>query len=1022
MERVRNRIPRLGVLAALLFAVSSADAQTTGALNGFVTDEQGGVLPGADVIAVHGPTGVSYRAVTGADGTFVILNVRVGPYAVTASLPGFRSQVREEVVVVLGENTKVDFRLQLETVQETVTVTAESSAIYSGSKAGAGTSLQSQVIETLPTLNRSIADYARLSPFVNANPNDEGPANISIAGRPNRYNNIQIDGAVNNDLFGLSDSGTPGGQTESQPISLDAIQELQVVVSPYDVRQGGFAGGGVNAITRTGTNRLRGSGYYYWRDQGLVGDGPFDTPVGEFSDKEGGASLGGPIVKNTAFYFANFEVGRRNTPSGYSVDGQSGVPFGFQAEAQRMIDILQDQYGYDPGGLEQFTRATPNNKFFVRGDFNLGSRNQLVVRHNFIDADNDRGFPSSFTYLMPDFYYQFRSQTNSTVGQLNSTFGSAFNEFRMTYQTVRDNRDGKTEFPALDVRVAGAQFRAGRENFSTANALDQDVIEINDDLTFVRGTHTFTLGTHNEFFKFRNLFIRDNFGTYRFDSLDLLERGLAQSYDYSYSLTGDPQQAAEFSVYQFGFYTGDQWRATPRLTVTYGLRFDYPVFPDKPTRNPASEEAFGYRTDEVPSSPMWSPRAGFNLDLTGAMRQQVRGGIGIFAGRTPYVWLSNQYGNTGIEFQRLSVSYRAANRIPFVSDPFNQPTTVPGVTVATNEIDLVDPDYEFPSILRGNLGYDREVFWHMNASVEFLWGITLNDISYENLNLTLVGTAPDGRPVYNRPGPFSDVIFLTNTTQGDQWSVAFRLDRPFRNGLYASGAYTYGDANSVNDGTSSQAASNWGNTRVPGDPNDPPRTRSHFSPGHRITLSGSYAIPFGRGFSGTASIFYSGQAGRTYSVSFNGDPNGDRRTSNDLMYVPVSAEEVILQAGTWADLDAYIVNDECLVDYRGQIAPRNCARGPWTNTLDFRFALGVPIGGTKLDVTFDLINLLNAFDSDAGVVEYPPFWNLQPVRYVGADPVSGKAIYNLSSINLPKFTTDNLRSRWQGKFGVRWRF
>ena len=283
---------------------------------------------------------------------------------------------------------------------------------------------------------------ARVSPYFNPIGLNEDPLSISVAGRNNRYNNVQIDGAVNNDVFGLAASGTPGGQTETQPISLDAIQELQLVVSPYDVRQGGFSGGGINAITRSGSNRFNGTGYYYGRNQDLVGDGVSRTAIAQFKQQQYGASVGGPIVKNKAFFFGNGDFDRRDNPSGFSVSS-TGQTFGREAEIDRFISILQNQYGYNPGGTEEFIRTVNSNKFFGRVDFNLSQNHQLVTRHNFNDSLNDIGRPTASLYLLPDNFYRIKNNTNSSVAQLNSTFGSAVNEARVTFQRIRDRRAGQ---------------------------------------------------------------------------------------------------------------------------------------------------------------------------------------------------------------------------------------------------------------------------------------------------------------------------------------------------------------------------------------------------------------------------------------------------------------------------------------------------------------------------------------------------------------------------------------------------
>ncbi|MGE0862770.1 MAG: carboxypeptidase regulatory-like domain-containing protein [Vicinamibacterales bacterium] len=1010
----------------MLATAVGAQNVTLGSLSGVVKDAQGGVLPGATVVAVHTPTGTTYEGTTEADGRFALVNVRVGgPYEITVAMPSFRSQVLSGITVTLGSASDVAVTLQLETLTETVQVVASASSVFSPAKTGTTENVSQAAIENLPTISRSLTDFARTSPFfVQNTTNANTDSALSVAGRSSRYNNIQIDGAVNNDVFGLADSGTPGGPAGTQPVSIDAIQELQLVVSPVDVRQAGFSGGGVNAITKSGSNAFKGSAFYYFRDQSLVGDGVDKRPIATFNDKQFGATLGGPLMKNKAFFFAAVDLGRRDTPSGYSISGSSGVSFGRQAEAQRFLEILQRRYGYNPGGLDEFIRKTNSDKILVKTDFNIG-RNQLTLRHNYVDAFSDVGFQSATAYNFPDNFYRFNSKTNTTVGQFNSTFGTMFNEFRVTLQTIRDNRTTDSDFPQVTVRLpGGARFEAGTENFSTANELDQDVWEVTNDLTWVKGQHTFVIGTHNEFFKFRNLFIRDNNGSYVFEGLDNLEAGFAQQYDYSFSLTGDPQFPARFSVRQLGFYAGDQWRAANNFTLSYGIRFDTPIFPDKPTANPQSVALYGYATDVVPEDYTVSPRAGFNWDLTGTgQRQQLRGSIGYFGGRTPYVWLSNQYGNTGIEFRRVSQSFNVNNRIAFVADPDNQPTTVGGA--ASNEIDVIDPDYSYPKTIRGNLAYDRGLPLGLVGSVELLFSKSAKDIDYQNINLRQTGTRPDGRPVYGRLNTsFSDVILLTTTGEGDSMNIATKIDRPFRNGWMASGSYMFGRSRSVNDGGSSQARSNWINTYSPGDINNVPLATSNFDPRHRVTLSGSYQIDLRRARL-MASLYYNGQSGRPYAYAYNSDVNGDGGFGNDLLYIPMPGEATFTN-GTYDDLIAFINAGDCTDAgvTPGSIVERNSCRGPWTNSMDFRLALDVPIQRVETQITMDLQNLLNLFDSGNGLVQYATFNQLQPVNAT-VNAATNRYNYSINTVARPggvRFSRDDLRSRWQAQIGLRVRF
>ena len=556
----------------VLLCATHAGAQTvtTGTITGTVTDTQGGVLPGATVTAVHTDTGTNYEAVTGADGRYTILNVRVGGYTVSANMSGFKDQKQDKVTVQLGAEQTADFKLALASVSETVDVVANTPLIDLG-RAGTADNIPNAVKESLPTISRSLTDIVRISPMFNTFGGGSGADSgsvVSVAGSSYRYNSIQIDGAINNDLFGLASSaGVPGGTAETQPVSLDAIQEIQLVVSPYDIRQGGFAGGGINAVTKSGTNSLHGTAFFFGRNEDWVGKGVSNTKISTFKDKQGGGSLGGPIMKNKVFFFGTLDDQRKERPVGFSV-GSTGQQFREPALFARYIADLKTLYGYDPaaggdpGG--EFPRETNNNKYFVRGDFNVARGHQLTVRNNYIDALNDIGTPSVTFFKTPDNYYRYVSKTNSTVAQLNSQVGHGVNELRFTYTRVRDHREspiGGSPFPQTTVTLAtGVSVQSGTEQFSAKNSIDQDIVELNDAYTLVKGKHTLTLGTHNEFLDLSNLFIRDNFGTYTFTSIDNFEKGLAQSYNYSFSATSDPNQPAAFKVRQLGFYAGDSWR------------------------------------------------------------------------------------------------------------------------------------------------------------------------------------------------------------------------------------------------------------------------------------------------------------------------------------------------------------------------------------------------------------------------------------------------------------------------------
>jgi hypothetical protein len=1037
--------------AALVAAPAAAQTVTTGSISGTVEDPQGGRLPGAVVQAVHTPTGTSYESVTDSEGRFSVLNVRVGPYVLRVAMPGFKKFEQKDVVVSLGEDRGVTIKLELERVAETVTVTAENPPIDL-TRAGTAGNIENRVKEVLPTISRSLTDLARTNIYFNPTANNDETPTPSVGGRSQRYNNLQIDGAVNNDLFGLAaGGGVPGGSAGTQPISLDAIQEIQLVVSPYDIRQSGFSGGGINAITKSGTNERHGTAFLFGRNQSWVGKGcptslpcaeDLRKPISTFKDIQGGFSLGDKLIENRAFYFTTVDIGRRKQPSGFSING-TGVQFAQDettlAAVDRFLSILKNTYNYDlgPTAKDEYIREQNSDKIFVRTDFNI-ARSQLTVRHNFVNARSDNGFPSATTYIFPDGFNRFKSRTNSTVGQLTSRFGSAVNELRVALTTVRESRNPQpgfpAEFPFVSVTLFGSTLaRAGLDGPSQANQLDQDIVEVTNDYTRVWGRHQLTVGTHNEFFKFRNLFINGFKGTYTFNSLDLFEQGLAQSFTHSFSATDDPLQAAKFRVNHMGIYAGDQWRVLPRLTLTYGIRADFVRYPTAPNANPVAETNFGFRTDVVPNNTLYSPRAGFNYALRADGMEQVRGGVGLFTGRTPYVWISNQYGNTGVDFIRLNVSSSAANRIPFVADPNNQPTSLPNVVAATNEIDVIDPEFKYPSIIRGNLAYDRKLPFGLYGTVELLMTSVVQDIRYENLNLQQIRTSNlDGRPVFarNKVPTLGDVLLLTNAGEGSAWTIAVDVKRPFSNGLFVNGAYLYGQAKSIADGVRDQAASQWGNIYTTGDPNHPTLGISDYDPGHQVKLTATYDFKVWRGYRATASLFYTGQSGRPYTLLWGsgqstGSVNGDTQNNNDILFLPNAeqAANFVFTNGTYDDLRRYLDSKECTAKQVGGFMERNSCRSPWSTTLDARFAVTLPIQKVNAEITLDILNLANLIDNDKGIFRYALFNDIIPVSATATGGVvTGMNLATLNSPSFSEFTKTDLRSRWQMQLGARLRF
>jgi carboxypeptidase family protein len=1025
------------MLFFLLPAVAFGQTATTGAFAGSVVDADGNSVLGAEVVIVHNPTGTIFTTLTRSNGQFRVPAVRVGgPYTITVSYQGFKTEKKEGLSVKLGETKHVSFKLQLATVDAGEVVVTASTTIINPYRTGASQNVGQESIEDLPTISRDLSSFTRLAPQFSSG---EDSGSFSAAGRSPRYNNIQIDGAQNNDLFGLGNSGTPGGQTMVSPISLDAIQEFQIVLAPYDVRHGMFTGGGVNVITKNGTNDFHGSAYFYGRNESLVRKGGGESELREFpefNESSFGFTFGGPLIKDKLFFFMSGERKQEKSQKDldYVIDGSgSSTDYGNKDDADQLISILSNQYGYDAGTYGSTANEFDSTQFFVRLDWNINENHRMTLRHNFVDANRDiLRRNASYAFALSNQAYLMESTTNSTVMQLNSTLGnSLFNELILNYTTVRDNRSPiGQDFPVVTLNDSG--LTAGSEAYSTKNQLDQDLFELTDNLTLYAGDHTITFGTHNEFFKFYNVFVKRAFGHYYFQNIDDLAAGKAYRYRHNYSNTNDPNAPAEFSVSQLGAYVGDDWAITPNIHLTFGVRMDLPVFPDTPGANPAVEAAFGVPTDHMPSGNMlWSPRFGFNIDVFKNKKTQLRGGIGIFSGRTPYVWISNQFVNNGVNL--TEIYYTNYGGIDFNPDPYNQPE-MSGAT----EVNLHDANYKFPQTLRTNIAVDQELPHGFTATVEYIYSKAINEIKYQDLNIQQVSSMPDGRPVYGYNNyktywdteyinpEFNHVIYLTNTNEGYNYSLSGQIRKEFKNGGMVNASYAYGMSKDLFSGTSSQAISNWGYNITAGNPNEPNLSYSSHDIRHRF----SFAIVkkfnlISATAPTTVSLFYEGRSGRPYSTRYYYDFNGDGR-SNDSIYVPLNEGDIILTDNSWAELDAYIKGDPALEAHRGQIMPRNASRDPWSHRIDVKFAQVIPLPGlkdSKLLFTFDIENFANLLNKDWGYYKYIQFDDA-PLRWEGwADNGQPKFSFRGdASTEDARFILNQEFSRWRGMIGLKYKF
>lgn len=1058
-------------LLAILFVPVLASAQSvTGAnFNGTVTDSEGEPLPGATVIAVHEPSGTEYGTTTRADGRFNIRNARIGgPYTIRASFIGFRTAEQTDVNLELSQDYRINFQLVDETLDlGEVSVTAQRDAVISSDRSGTRSRVSRDQLDVLPTINRSLQDFTRLSPQVSGN---------NIAGRSGRRNSIQIDGVTFDDRFGLGSDAIP---TIGNPISLDAIQEFQIEISPFDVQQGNFTGGAVNAVTRSGTNTFEGSVYYYGRNQALISDQLLgeESPIDDFDEYQTGIRLGGPIIEDELFFFVNAEIKRESSPVFNLQEANFNAD---QSEVQQIIDITQNQYGYNPGGFDRITQRTDDWKIFAKLDWNMADNHRLTYQQNLINGYDDRGISRSFnTFSLSNYQYRQRGNQSNFSLQLNSTWADNLTgEGKIAYTRLRQEADiMDTPFPSVVIETpTGGNVNLGTERFRHANELDQDYLELTYNLTYFAGDHRITVGTNNYLNQFRNLFIRDNLGHYVFSStedesgIERYQRGAPTAYEHSYSTDPDrfgQRPAADWGYNTYSLYIQDNWSVNDNLTLTLGLRGDVTQFTDNPPENETFAQDFpGFNTSSVPETSLqFNPRFGFNWnDGT----TQIRGGAGLFSGGEPGVWLSNQYSNTGVDVGRVNVSTFRDEQVPdFSPDPADQPNpNQPGSglsPIETTEVNITDPEFKINQVFRGNLAVEQRLPWGLVGTVEFIYSNNVYDIDYQNLNLPAenpnvrvtdgrpffadVDLDEDGNPQFSRTRPsenFTDVILLTNTNQGYQYSITTQLRREFRDGWFGDISYTYTDGRSINDGTSSQAISNWRFNEVQGDPNNAGLGRSiHVTP-HRFLVSASYALTYGGGNSTVFSLIYEGRSGNPYHYAhftpgFVGfSANGDFEGGNDLIYIPRNEDEIVLASDNWEEYNAFIEANPALRDNRGSIAERGEGTAPWINQIDFRVSQRFQtFGNQSLEISLDVMNLGNLVGNivgeEWGVQRFASFGAVTEVTFLGYDAeelddgtIELKPIHSFDPervpTNIDQFNVSNTNSRWRAQLGVRYSF
>ena len=1050
----------LRAFVALMFSVGVAGAQvTTGSIGGRVTDESGAGLEAVQIQVRATTTGATRTAVTNTNGNFLVLGLEVGSgYDVTARRIGFEPVTRRGQNVTIGQTTRVDIQLTARaTVLAGQIIVSEIDPVITGTRTGVGTTVSDSALQRLPTLGRNFTDFVALTPQVSTS----GPG-LSGGGTNNRYNNIQIDGATESDLFGLGSTGQPGGQARGKSIGLESVKQYQVLLSPFDVRYGNFAGALINAVTKSGTNTLSGSAYYFYRDESMTRSQPY---LNDFKQSQYGFSLGGPIIKDRVHFFVNPEFQEQSTPASGPYIGLAGANVPSQTDVDNYNAVLTG-LGLPTSTGGSRVNENPLKNIFVRFDFlGLPLNSTLVLRHNYGEASDDnfsRSFTSS-TFALLNNGYAFTSRKGATVAQLRSAFDNGwYNELNAGLTTIRDRRAPYVAgAPQIFTDMGVYNIQSGSERFSQGNELDQDILEITNNLVIPAGDHRLTFGATYSSYKARNLFAQSIFGVWSFNSLTDFQNGAANQYIVGVPINGDAN--VRFTSSMAGAYVQDEWNVNSKLNVTLGLRYDVPSFADTPPTNPVVLADFGRNTADVPSgNGTISPRVGFNYDLTGDQRNQLRGGVGLFAGRPAYVWLSNAFQNSGMGGNPLLTCNAA------VAPTLNATTAATPPTQCTNgatpalgaEINLLRSDLKFPQNLRASFGYDRDLGNGLIATFEAMYTKAVNSLFYENIALAgPIGNDPNGRVMYG-PRPNAPVLAVANrslvldvSNQSKDYSKQFTagIQRRWRDNWEGSLFYTFTKARDIQGLTSSTAFSQYRFGRPAGisPQNSTSLSRSLFEQPHRVIASFSYSFPTET----SVSLTYFGESGSRYHYLYGGGSNGDLNgdgVGNDLVYIPnntTDPNEIIFVASgattvaaQQASFEEFISSNACLNNQRGRIMEAGSCVEPWRNTVNVsvRQSLGALGLGTvlntsalnRLTLQLDVFNLANFINRDWGAIRTAGFagGNILNLSYNSLENPAGslvggqtrpRFVWNTSTQALNQ---QNIASNYRLQFSVRYAF
>jgi hypothetical protein len=1031
------------LMVVTLLSFGAHAQETTSEIQGIVLDGKQSI-PGATVIAVHQPTGTKYGTTTRLDGRYNLPNLKIGgPYVVTVSFVGFKTETQSDITLLLGQTHKANFTLvEAVTSLNEVVVTSKQSNVFNSSRNGSQEIINRKLIETVPNVNRSWKDLVKLVPSQN---------NLSFGGVSSQLNNVTLDGANFNNSFGLGD-GTLGGQTGAQPISLDAIEQIQVNVSPFDVKYGGFAGGSINTVTRSGKNQAFGSAYQFFKNKDLQGYkvGDITMPEQPFTYDLKGFTAGGAIVKNKLFFFVNGENEERLEPGtqwvaadANNTPNATNVSQARASELDALRKFLIDKYNYDPGAYQGYQYGSKSQRLTSKLDWNINDKNSFSLKYTLlrssadIPASNSQSINASNGRRpgptgMPFFGggYTINNNADILIGELNTRFSNnASNKLQIGYTSLRDFRGSLSagEFPQVDILDGnGLPFTTfGYERFTYGNELNTDVIQLNNIFNLYKGKHEFTFGTQNSFKKYSNGFSPNYAGAFRFNSLADFYASAAGTkpaaiYDLSWSLTNDFPLVGPKNT-ELSLFAQDKFRVKDNLTLTYGIRADYVSFADNFLYNPVVDtltkfyDGVRLNTGLAPKASLQiSPRVGFNYDVFDDLTLQIRGGTGLFQGPPPFVWISNQASNSG-----MALFGSITNATGYVFNPdinAYRPTPTPGLSKSYS-LNVTDPNYKFPQVWKSTLAVDKKVLgWTVTAEGTYIKNI--NATVFQNVALPSTGNTilSDGRTrfvkrsVYDATGTaqtatnpnIGNAIYMTNANIGYTLFGTLQIQRQFKN-LGVNASYTRQTAKdaTINGST---AFTMWGARPTSTNPNNFEAGFSNNYLPHRIIASVNYGKEFFKNTRTSFAILYEASPNApqsSLSYTYAGDLNNDGFNGNDLIFVPKDASQIKLtnasavggvadtrtQTELWNQLDAFISNNPYLSTRRGEFAERQALVLPWVHRTDLNFTQDFYIkykdSKHTLRFTADIYNFTNLISKELGIQQIPT--TMTPLNFVKLD-------------------------------------